>query len=91
MVALVPFLWMLSTSLKSIDEVFIYPPKWIPDRLRFDNYTTLWRELPMNRWMVNSILVAFTGVVGHLVFCSMSAYASPASTSRSGSRCSTCS
>ena len=29
-VALLPFLWMLSTSLKSIDEVFIYPPKWIP-------------------------------------------------------------
>lgn len=74
-VALVPFLWMLSTSLKSIDEVFIYPPKWIPDQLRFDNYTTLWRELPMNRWMVNSILVAFTGVVGHLLFCSLSAYA----------------
>ena len=75
LVALLPFLWMLSTSLKAIDEVFIYPPKWIPDRLRFDNYTTLWRELPMNRWMLNSILVAFTGVVGHLLFCSMSAYA----------------
>jgi multiple sugar transport system permease protein len=74
-VALVPFLWMLSTSLKNVDEVFIYPPKWIPDQLRFDNYTSIWRELPVNRWVLNSVLVAFTGVLGHLVFCSMSAYA----------------
>jgi multiple sugar transport system permease protein len=75
LVALVPFLWMLSTSLKNVDEVFIYPPKWIPDQLRFDNYTSIWRELPVNRWILNSVLVAATGVLGHLIFCSMSAYA----------------
>ena len=75
LLALIPFLWMLSTSLKSPDEVFLFPPKWVPSQLRFDNYTSLWRELPINRWILNSVLVATTGVLGHLVFCSLSAYA----------------
>jgi multiple sugar transport system permease protein len=73
--ALIPFLWMLSTSLKSPDEVFVFPPKWIPSQLHFENYTSLWRELPINRWILNSVLIACTGVLGHLVFCSLSAYA----------------
>jgi multiple sugar transport system permease protein len=74
-VSLVPFLWGLSTSLKSIDEIFLFPPKWLPSELRFDNYTTLWRDFPMNMWLWNSIKVSFFGVFGSLVFCSMSAYA----------------
>jgi multiple sugar transport system permease protein len=75
LIALIPFAWMLSTSLKSDAEVFVYPPQWIPSVLRFDNYTSLWDELPMNRWILNSALVAVTGVLGHLLFCSMAAYA----------------
>ena len=75
LVALVPFLWMVSTSLKPIEEVFVFPPRWIPSTLRFDNYTSLWRDLPINGWIFNSVLVAATGVLGHLLFCSMSAYA----------------
>lgn len=74
-VSLVPFLWGLSTSLKSIDEIFLFPPKWLPSDLRFDNYTTLWRDFPMNQWLLNSIKVSFVGVFGSLLFCSMSAYA----------------
>jgi multiple sugar transport system permease protein len=74
-VALVPFAWMLSTSLKSVDEVFAFPPRWIPEVLRFDNYTSLWRELPVSRWIANSALITATGVLGHLVFCSLAAYA----------------
>lgn len=75
LIALLPFAWMLSTSLKSDAEVFVYPPQWIPSVLRFENYTSLWDELPMNRWILNSALVAATGVLGHLLFCSMAAYA----------------
>ena len=36
----VPFLWMVSTSLKQEGSVYVFPPVWIPHPLRWDNYTT---------------------------------------------------
>jgi multiple sugar transport system permease protein len=74
-VSLLPFLWMLSTSLKSPLETYVFPPKWIPHVLLFSNYTTLWRDLPMNYWLFNSVKVAVLVTVGTLVTCSMAAYA----------------
>ncbi|MDW5596615.1 carbohydrate ABC transporter permease [Conexibacter stalactiti] len=74
-VALAPLLWMLSTSLKSNQNVFSYPPQWIPHDWKFSNYTSLWDDLPMNRWLFNTFLVSTTVVLGQLLFCSMSAYA----------------
>lgn len=74
-VALAPLVWMLSTSLKDNANVFSYPPQWIPDDWKFSNYTSLWDDLPMNRWLLNTMLVSVTVVLGQLVFCSMAAYA----------------
>ncbi len=74
-VALAPLLWMLSTSLKSNQNVFSYPPQWIPHDWKFDNYTSLWDDLPMNRWLLNTFLVSTVVVLGQLLFCSMAAYA----------------
>jgi multiple sugar transport system permease protein len=74
-VSLAPFLWMLSTSLKSLDETYVFPPKFIPSVLRFENYTTLWQDFPMNYWLFNSVKVAVLVTLGTLVTCSMAAYA----------------
>ena len=73
--ALIPLLWMLSTSLKDNGSVFEYPPKWVPEHLRFSNYTSLWDDLPMNRWLVNTFAVSTIVVLVQLRFCSMAAYA----------------
>jgi multiple sugar transport system permease protein len=37
-----PFLWMLSTSLKKPIEVFVYPIQWIPQVFQWDNYKEVW-------------------------------------------------
>ncbi len=42
---LVPFFWMLSTSLKTEKQLFQYPPRWIPHPVEFDNYWTAWKSL----------------------------------------------
>jgi multiple sugar transport system permease protein len=73
--ALVPFVWMLSTSLKSLDEVFLFPPKWIPSHLQFHNYTSLWRDFPMSTWIFNSLKVTLSVTIGVLITSSMAAYA----------------
>jgi multiple sugar transport system permease protein len=75
LVSLIPFLWMLSTSLKSLAETYVLPPQWIPSTLHFENYTTLWNDFPMNFWLFNSIKVAVLVTLGTLVTCSMAAYA----------------
>jgi multiple sugar transport system permease protein len=61
--------------LKNIDEVFVFPPQWIPDELKWSNYTTLWQELPMGRWIVNSTVVVALAVLGKLILASTAAYA----------------
>jgi multiple sugar transport system permease protein len=73
--ALAPFLWTLSTSLKNIDEVFVYPPRLLPSTLKFSNYSSLWRELPMSRWIFNSAYIVVLAVLGKLVLASTAAYA----------------
>lgn len=73
--ALGPFLWTLSTSLKNIDEVFVYPPKWLPSVLKWSNYTSLWHAFPMDRWMFNSAYIVILTVLGKLFLSSTAAYA----------------
>src|SRR6266550_2013189 len=75
LLAIVPFLWMLSTSLKALDEVFIYPPKWIPEKAHFSNYATLWRDFPMTTWVLNSVKVTTSVTIGVLITSSLAAYA----------------
>lgn len=73
--ALIPFAWTLSTSLKSIDEVFTFPPQWLPSHLMWSNYSKLWHELPLGRWIINSLVVVVLAVAGKLVLASTAAYA----------------
>jgi multiple sugar transport system permease protein len=75
-ISLLPFAWMLSTSLKQRFEVFVYPPLWIPEQLQWSNYTSLWDDFPFwNTWIFNSFKITITVVLVQLLVCSMSAYA----------------
>lgn len=72
---LAPFIWMVLTSVKSIDEIFIYPPKWIPSVLHFENFVRAFEAAPFGRYYVNSIFVAISVTIGQLITCSMAAFA----------------
>jgi multiple sugar transport system permease protein len=74
-VMVMPFAWMLSTSLKNQNEVFSYPPEWIPSTLVWENYVRAWQAAPFARYFVNSIIVAFAVTLGTLVTSSLAAYA----------------
>ncbi len=75
LIALGPFLWTLSTSLKNIDEVFVFPPQWLPRSLKWSNYSGLWRAFPMDQWMFNSAYIVVVTVLGKLILTSTAAYA----------------
>jgi len=74
-IALVPFVWTISTSLKNIDEVFVYPPTLLPATPKWSNYSRLWDALPIGRWIVNSAYIVVLTVFGKLVLASTAAYA----------------
>ena len=58
-IMVVPFLWMLSTSLKTQYDAVKIPPVWIPDPPRWENYVKLFTEQPMFQFMLNTIKIGF--------------------------------
>ncbi len=72
---LIPFLWMLSTSLKTREQLYVFPPEWIPSPLVFDSYRVLFDPLPFDVFFVNSTFVAVMSTFGTLLACSLAAYA----------------
>jgi multiple sugar transport system permease protein len=74
---LLPLLWMLSSSLKLPLEVFEYPIKWIPQKIQWGNYLTVWTDktVPFTRLYLNSLYLVFMHLLGSLCFSSLAAYA----------------
>jgi multiple sugar transport system permease protein len=74
-VMVLPFAWMLSTSLKSQQYILAAVPQLIPDPLTFESYTRLAERIDLVRTTFNSAFVAVVSTVGQLVISAMSAYA----------------
>ena len=73
--ALFPFIWLISTSLKGGEEnIFAYPPNLLPSDWTFENYTGVWAKVDFLKYFFNSAIVALFTVVLNLIFSSMSAY-----------------
>jgi len=74
LVMLVPFLWMILTSLRTDAEAFAWPPKIAPWPLHWENYSEAWKTAPFPRFFFNSIVVTVTVTAGSLLVNSMAAY-----------------
>ena len=70
-----PFVWMVSSSLKSVGEIYRNPPTIIPEDIRWSNYSEAWNALPFDRFFVNSLIVAVTTTVGAILTSSMAGFA----------------
>lgn len=69
-----PFLWMVSSSLKDLSEVYEFPPKLIPREFRWSNYADAWNALPFNIFFLNSFIVAAATTLGVVLTCSLAGY-----------------
>lgn len=74
LVVCVPLFWMVSTSLKTPDQVFEVPIQWIPTQPRFENYVEAWNTAPFGRYFLNSLFIGSMTVVLNLFFCSLAGY-----------------
>ncbi|MFB4325725.1 carbohydrate ABC transporter permease [Priestia sp. BR_2] len=62
-----PFIWMLSTSLKTVGAISQMPPQLIPNPLNWDNYVTIWNKVDFGRYTLNSFFIVSIEMVGSLV------------------------
>lgn len=72
---LFPFLWMISASLQTLQEVEAFPPIWIPEVPQWTNYVEAVVNYNIGRALLNSAIVTTVSVVGQLIVCSLGAYA----------------
>jgi multiple sugar transport system permease protein len=75
LISLVPFFYVISTSLKDTYSLFKYPPEWIPTQPTLDNFRSLLEENPFGRWMLNSLIVASVVTAIKVIIDSMAGYA----------------
>jgi len=71
----IPFLWMVISSIKPEAEVRAVPPTWWPETVTLDNYEALFQKLDFPVYFLNSTLVALAVTVGNVMFGSMLGYA----------------
>ncbi|MFC4117741.1 carbohydrate ABC transporter permease [Nonomuraea zeae] len=71
---LVPFGWMVSSSLKRDNEVLTIPIEWIPDELRWSNFVDIWQRIPLLTYLGNSAFLAVTITLLQVLSGSFAAY-----------------
>jgi len=75
LIMLIPFAWMLSTSLKPAEYILRATPQFIPNPATTSSYTDLAKLIPVDRMLFNSAFVAIAGTMGQVVVSAMAAYA----------------
>ncbi len=74
-VMLLPFIWMLSASLKQDRDVFTFPIDWIPDNPEWANYSRIWTQIPLLRYILNTVKLTIIVTLLQLFTSSFAAYA----------------
>ncbi|MEK4450148.1 carbohydrate ABC transporter permease [Paenibacillus sp. FSL L8-0506] len=72
---LVPYIWMLSSSLKMNKDVFSFPMQWIPQNPRWENFADIWTRIPLGRFIYNTAKLSIIVTILQLLTSSFAAYA----------------
>ena len=72
---LLPFVWMLSASLKLNKDVFTFPIQWIPEAPHWENFKEIWTTIPLGRFILNTGKLTVIVTILQLITSSFAAYA----------------
>ncbi|TXK85123.1 carbohydrate ABC transporter permease [Paenibacillus sp. N3.4] len=72
-IMLMPFIWMIATSLKSSREAMLLT--WLPTHLEWSNYVTVWNAIPFLRFLANSVFIVVTSTLGGMLITTLAAFA----------------
>jgi len=69
-----PVFWMVSSALKPDYEIFAFPIKWLPTEPQWQNFKEALTQQPFGRFAINTLIIAISTIIGHLLSCSIVAY-----------------
>ena len=70
-----PFFWTLMSSLKTVPEMYAFPPAWVPARPQFSNYLRITEVVPYGPWLLNTIVLVSLTTSGTVLTSSMVGFA----------------
>ncbi len=73
-VMMIPLAWLISSSFKDSGRIFVFPPEWIPDPWRVENYPAVLEAIPFVRFLGNTVFVTTLALVGQLISSSLVAF-----------------
>ena len=71
---MLPFFWTVSSALKPVPELYIFPPQWLPMQWQPENFVVIWQVVPFARWTLNSTIVASLNIVAEVLAAAAVAY-----------------
>ncbi|MFB3161531.1 carbohydrate ABC transporter permease [Neobacillus sp. 179-J 1A1 HS] len=71
---MIPFIWMVSTSLKPLTQVFTFPPEWIPKPVKWSNYIDAMNYIPFFTYLKNTTIITVVSTLGAVLSCPIVAY-----------------
>lgn len=71
---ILPFVWMIRSSLMGLSQIFVMPPVWIPNPFKWDNFTRALTVLPFDRFFLNTLIIVVLGVLGTLISSTVAAF-----------------
>ncbi len=74
-IMMIPLAWTLSTSLKPVSDLFVFPPIWIPDPIMWSNYAEAVTAIPFWRYLGNTVLITALVIIGKVLSVSLVAFA----------------
>jgi multiple sugar transport system permease protein len=74
-IMLFPFAWMASLSLGTMEDLYAIPPRYIPEKIHWENYPNVTIIMPFFRYLGNTLFITAANIVGTLLSCTTTAYA----------------
>ncbi|MBM7568848.1 carbohydrate ABC transporter permease [Paenibacillus sacheonensis] len=71
---IVPFVWLLRSSVMDLSQIFIMPPEWIPKPFHFENFKKALTVLPFGTFFTNTIIIVFSVLLGTVVSSTVAAF-----------------
>jgi len=72
---LLPFLWLISSSFKAANKIYVFPPQFIPDPFRWQNYIEVFSAVPVLLYTKNTLLITVFATIGTVISSVVAGYA----------------
>ena len=75
LIMLLPFIWLVSSSFKSANKIYVFPPQLIPDPFRWQNYVEVFTAVPVFTYAQNTLIITVFATIGTVFSCVVAGYA----------------